>query len=159
MADFGDAFGWEDLSVYDHWSKRNASRWVSTTAAWLPDGPVFARSVHRHSSTSHYLLLVRNGAVRGVHEFPRKFDSRRFALAMLARADNAFSFSLTESDADTYVLQCPYLPSSEQRLLTALGPVEARERGLSAEVPGAAVAAVCDTLIRLGMRDQRASDG
>jgi hypothetical protein len=159
MADFGDAFGWEDLSVYDHWNKRNASRWVSTTVARLPDGPVFARSIQRHSATSHYLLLVRNGAIRGVHEFPRRFDSRRFALAMLARADNAFSFSLTESDADTYVLNCPYLPSSEQRLLTALGTVEARDRGLSAEVPAAAVTAVCDTLVKLGMRDQGASDG
>lgn len=152
-AEFGDPLGWQDLSVYNHWAAAGSSRWISAASARLPDGPILARSSGRNSSSSHYLLLARDGAVRGLKEFSRPFDSRRFGLAMLARSERRYTFSVDEV-GDTCSVRCPFLPHSEKRLLNALGEVEATDRGLIATIPVPAIDAVRDVLSRLGLSER-----
>lgn len=156
---FGDPFGWQDLHIYDHWSARCTTRWKPAAKVVAPDGPVLARSVQDDIVTGHYLLLFRSGSIRGMHEFNREFESRRFALAMLHRADSGYGFSLRRHDVNTHVLECPYLPSQEERLLKALGPVEDAGRGLIAYVPSAAAATLEDILKNLGLTPRSLRNG
>jgi hypothetical protein len=100
---------------------------------------------------------LRDGVARGLQEFNRPFDSRRFALAMLARADQPYNFSVDEV-GDTSCVRCAYLPHPEQRLLNALGEVEAGDRGLIATIPAATMTAVRDVLSRLGLRERNLSN-
>jgi hypothetical protein len=159
QATFGDWYGWQDLLVYDHWSKRSANRWGRAEEVAPPDGPVLARLVKDSAVIGHFLLIFRSRTIRGMHEFPGGFESRRFALAMLRRAGNAFGFSFAKCDTDTHTLRCPYLPAPEHRLLRALGSVDETERGMTARIPSAAVEALEDMLQNLGLKSRGLQDG
>lgn len=159
-AEFGEASGVSDMEIYDHWSARSGWRWLPSMSFALPDGLAFARHVHQQTkATNHYLLRIRDGVCRAMHELPHGFDSRRFAIALRGRAGNPVGFSVQPDSEDTWILRGRPVPQSELRLLRSLGFTAVENGELTTRLPAPAVVAVRDILFNLGLRERSPGRG
>jgi hypothetical protein len=159
-ARFGDPLGWDDLDVYNHWTSRSTSRWLSATEIKRNCDYVLARTHGNDRPRSYHLIRLEGGKVNGLHDFPVGFDSRRFSLNLLARSANAYTFSLSESNgevAHTY-LRAPFLPEPERRAIRVLGPINEGARGIEATIPASSAAAVRALLLNLSLLPRSSSD-
>ena len=113
------------LEYFNHWDRFVSHRWSYALPRSTPASHVVVAREKGSTGTLYFLCRVVDSTPSALHELSKDWNQAfRLGFGLRALMGNPATYALRNSDGDTCEVITPaFLPSREQKVLRALGPV------------------------------------